>query len=150
MGILIDDMKMPTSCADCFFAIKDKITTWCDDEDCDYKVKLAYNCHFKPDEIEDGWVGFDIADKKRQEWCPLNEVKHGHWVGEIDLSFLFNEEKFYEALDKRLNYLTDHTSDEYFEYFAPFTCSVCEAKSYNTKPYCPNCGARMDEEADKC
>ena len=78
--ILVKGMKMPTSCTDCFFAIKDKITM-CGDKDCDYKVKLSYNCHFKPDEIEDGWVGIDIADKKRQEWCPLKEVKHGHWDG---------------------------------------------------------------------
>lgn len=127
MSILVDAMKMPTSCADCFFAIKDKITM-CGDKDCDYKVRIVYNCHFKPAEIEDGWVGFDIADKKRQEWCPLNEAKHGHW-----------------------EYGEEQIGNKEFEFFE---CSVCKERGNirkireNKAFYCSHCGAKMDEEVE--
>lgn len=84
--------------------------------------------------------GFPTAD--------VQEVKHGHWVKnthKADISFLFDEKEFYNALNERLNYRANHTENEYFEHFATFTCSICGAKSYKTTPYCAECGAEMEE-----
>lgn len=31
----------------------------------------------------------------------------------------------------------------------PYMCSVCEKMADDTTPYCPNCGARMEQEEEK-
>ena len=86
-----------------------------------------------------------ISDLDDIPTADVQEVKHGHWEGKADISFLFDEKEFYNALNERLNYRVNHTEDEYFEHFAPFICSNCGAKGYCTTPYCSECGAKMDE-----
>ena len=88
-------MKMPTSCLSCWIAPTCEV--W-------VREKSKYK-------------GYD----DRLDECPLEEVKHGHWI-------MTNKEK------------TDRPLPE---------CSRCGW--YVTKggvldfTYCPNCGAKMDE-----
>lgn len=65
---------------------------------------------------------------KRQNWCPLEPVVHGHWM----------EQKIF-------------TEDSGFK--NPIVCSccgsICVADLYGElflTNYCPSCGARMDED----
>lgn len=50
----------------------------------------------------------------------IEEVKHGHWI-----------------LRPASNRIVD---DDYY------VCSSCGQSSYDETPYCPECGAKMDEE----
>lgn len=91
-------MKMPTSCLSCWIAPTCEV--W-------VREKSKYK-------------GYD----NRLENCPLEEVKHGHWI---------EVQRLHE---------TDHT--------AICECSLCGdtvwvydgQRAWN---YCPTCGAKMDE-----
>lgn len=68
-----------------------------------------------------------VAEKKkykgydnRLENCPLEEVKHGHWIEANDIS-----SSPFDAMKRCL-------------------CSECREWGVVTN-YCPNCGAKMDE-----
>lgn len=91
-------MKMPTSCLSCWIA-----------PTCDVWVREKSK-----------YKGYD----NRLENCPLEEVKHGHWI---------EVQRIHEK---------DHT--------AICECSLCGdtvwvydgQRAWN---YCPRCGAKMDE-----
>ena len=95
-------MKMPTSCLSCWIA-----------PTCDVWVREKSK-----------YKGYD----NRLENCPLEEVKHGHWI---------EVQRIHEK---------DHT--------AICECSLCGdtvwvydgQRAWN---YCPHCGAKMDEVKDE-
>ena len=95
-------MKMPTSCLSCWIAPTCEV--W-------VREKSKYK-------------GYD----NRLENCPLEEVKHGHWI---------EVQRIHEK---------DHT--------AICECSLCGdtvwvydgQRAWN---YCPHCGAKMDEVKDE-
>lgn len=61
-----------------------------------------------------------ITDIKNQPTADVTEVKHGHWIND--------------------GYACGDTQ---------WTCSVCGEYEFRAgkRPYCCNCGAKMDEEA---
>ena len=58
-------------------------------------------------------------DDVRPDDCPIQEVKHGKW------------EKIHPDFDLCVEF---------------FKCSICGGEKNYTTPYCPFCGAEMDEE----
>lgn len=87
-------MKLPTSCLSCWIA-----------PTCE--VWVAEKKKYK---------GYD----NRLVNCPLEEVKHGHWIEANDIS-----SSPFDAMKRCL-------------------CSECREWGFVTI-YCPNCGAKMDE-----
>ncbi len=117
------EMDMPKSCAVCRFNSR------CDD--CEHICNYCMAADFKDDDdarigyFNDGSheydpeIGFTPEDR-RQDWCPLKEVKHGKWI--------------------------KADSQQYFRKHYPcFTCSECGYRKDSQKKwnYCPNCGARI-------
>ena len=90
-------MKMPTSCLSCWIAPTCEV--W-------VREKSKYK-------------GYD----DRLAECPLEEVKHGHWIEEP-------------------------VEDEWGKLPSIWHCSECDNLELNNSPYCPNCGAKMDEVKD--
>lgn len=69
--------------------------------------------------------------------CKLNaalaeqpEQKHGHWKG-------FTQSRYFG---------TDDDGEPIFRDGVFYVCSECRRKSIIKYPYCPRCGAKMDEE----
>ncbi len=61
------------------------------------------------------------------------EIKHGHWRGDTG--------EWIEGERNAPDYISGQMIDK-------FCCSWCGYGMYYKTPYCPNCGAMMDEEAD--
>lgn len=73
---------------------------------------------------EIGFPGWNIIPHAIEEAPTIDDVTvvHGRWV-----------------------VYTDEDEYAFSEYFK---CSICGATHYNDDNYCPNCGAKMDGEAD--
>lgn len=99
MGVYFRGMEMPDSCTECLACKRD--TNFTDDGMWYY----IYNCWLKPDEIEDGWIRFREADKGRQQWCPITEVKEPHGrLKDVDAlkyswTLIHDEEQGYRHVD---------------------------------------------------
>ena len=61
---------------------------------------------------------------------PLPIQKHGHWKG-------FTQSRYFG---------TDDDGEPIFRDGRFYVCSECRRKSIIKYPYCPECGAKMDEE----
>lgn len=125
------DMDMPKSCAVCRFNSR------CDDCECIPNFCAAAptedDCHAIIGYFRDGGheydpeIGFTPEDR-RQDWCPLKEVRHGKWISGAYIQD--TEVKRYSA---GLMY-----------------CSVCKHEAYSDTDYgeqlfdyCPYCGASL-------
>lgn len=95
---------------------------------------MSYSWHDEND------FSIDDADEKRkyiEGWLPnipaadVTEVRHGRWIA-------------------------DKEDVEWGNYFIRYRCSECKERPHFSKdrytfirsPYCPNCGAKMDKEAE--
>ena len=74
MSVFIKDMEMPNNCMECPFAIREELIERID-SDSEKRTRI-YNCRWKPEDIEDGWLTFSKASTIRQDWCPMMEVKY--------------------------------------------------------------------------
>lgn len=73
-----------------------------------------------------GWVGVKIlAEVHYAPTADVEPVVHAHWI-------------------RRLR---DHRNDYYDVMEYPYRCSACREKNKEESKRCPECGARMDEEA---
>ena len=80
-------MDMPDCCLECPFKRKEELKETIGDGV--FKVTWIYNCVYKPEEIEDGWVGFNEASSRRQPFCKLHDLlPHGDL---IDRDELYND-----------------------------------------------------------
>lgn len=61
---------------------------------------------------------------------PLTIQKHGHWKG-------FTQSRYFGM---------DDYGEPIFRDGLFYVCSECRLKSIIKHPYCPRCGAKMDEE----
>ena len=73
MSVLIKGMGMPFSCTECPLATTESKYEYLDEDS--LKFIQLYSCYYKPDDVEDGWIRHSVADRKRQDWCPLVEVE---------------------------------------------------------------------------
>ncbi len=73
MSVVIKGVGMPFSCTECPLVIADSKYEYLD-EDSSKFIQL-YSCYYKPDDVEDGWIRHSVADRKKQDWCPLEEVE---------------------------------------------------------------------------
>ena len=78
MSVLIKGMKIPYCCTECSYCEEHEHKEILRNDDYEYKVKMIFNCKLKPEDVEDGWVGVEVADRKRQDWCPLVDVPTPH------------------------------------------------------------------------
>ena len=72
MSYIVKGADLPYSCTGCPFVISENMSERLDKDS--LKMTRIYNCMYRPDEIEDGWIRFLEADKGRQEWCVLSEI----------------------------------------------------------------------------
>lgn len=75
MSILIKGIEVPERCAECPFVICGRTSATDENR---YWYKHIYNCRYKPEEIEDGWIDTPEALNGRQPWCPISEVPTPH------------------------------------------------------------------------
>ena len=73
----------------------------------------------KESPIAKGWIDWVETKVKKADVEP---VRHGHWIE------------------------TSHERDFPPYYYHDFTCSNCRNREQNKRVYCPECGAKMDEE----
>ena len=78
MSVLIKGMEIPYCCIECSYCEEHEHKEILRNDDYEYKVKMIFNCKLKPEDVEDGWVGVEVADRKRQDWCPLVDVPTPH------------------------------------------------------------------------
>ena len=87
---------------------------------------MKYDCSYYHDwtqkETRDAKYSFAIDRIASAPTIDAVHVKHGWWV-----------------------VYTDEDEYAFSEYFK---CSICGATHYTDDNYCPNCGAKMDGEAD--
>ena len=126
------DMDMPKSCAVCRFNSR------CANCECAWNYCTAAG--FEDDDdtrigcFNDGTreydpeIGFTPEDR-RQDWCPLKEVKHGEWIKEDEMKNLGGDDR-----------VQTHV------YYTVYRCSSCQSIGSTDYKYCPYCGADMREE----
>ena len=82
-------------------------------------------------------TGAYVFDKRPFD-CPLQEDKSATDVEEVKCS------KFVSELVKKLDWRGIMQ-----DYYQPNSCANCHTALTGTENYCPNCGAKMDENGDE-
>ena len=129
--MILIDMEMPKSCAVCRFNSR------CDD--CEHIPNFCAaaptedGCHAMIGRFNDGVneydpeIGFTPEDR-RQDWCPLKEVRHGKWDIEI------GDDKY------QATYRCSECGHQFKWIYDPHFPPV-----FN---FCQKCGARMEEKGE--
>ena len=79
------------------------------------------------------WAGYANSADDAIEVLKQPEQKHGHWKG-------FTQSRYFGM---------DDDGEPIFRDGLFYVCSECRRKSIIKHPYCPRCGARMDEEVSQ-
>ena len=90
--------------------------------ECPYRVE----CMMQDDRLHMYSVMYDALELLREQ----PEQKHGHWKG-------FTQSRYYGK---------DDYGEPIFRDGRFYICSECRRKSIIKYPYCPRCGAKMEEE----
>ena len=94
---------------------------------------FCFACPYNDDVIETTNCKRQLVEDAIELLKSQPEQKPGHWKG-------FTQSRYFG---------TDDDGEPIFRDGVFYVCSECRRKSIIKHPYCPRCGAKMDEENEK-
>ena len=76
----------------------------------------------------------------------IRKPRNGETAVFLDIKAIVEDRPTIDAVPVRHGKWIDETFKPYGLVHHPFKCNLCGDHAEFSSPYCPNCGARMDEE----